>query len=83
MRADMVEQSWRIVQPVLDAWAAERADFPNCDSGSDGPNTADELLACDPDRTWRVHAGRIWRADVLGAEAILPRAVTLSVVRPW
>jgi Glucose-6-phosphate dehydrogenase, C-terminal domain len=23
MRADMVEQAWRIVQPVLDAWAAE------------------------------------------------------------
>jgi hypothetical protein len=21
MRADMVEQAWRIVQPVLDAWA--------------------------------------------------------------
>ena len=28
MRADMVEQAWRIVQPVLDAWAAEKADFP-------------------------------------------------------
>ena len=27
MRADMVEQAWRIVQPVLDAWAAEKADF--------------------------------------------------------
>ena len=45
MRADMVEQSWRIVQPVLDAWAAERADFPNYDSGCDGPKPADELLA--------------------------------------
>ena len=29
MRADMVEQAWRIVQPVLDAWAAEKADFPD------------------------------------------------------
>src|SRR5579864_6196156 len=53
MRADMVEQSWRIVQPVLDAWAAERADFPNYDSGCDGPKPADELLAHAADRTWR------------------------------
>jgi glucose-6-phosphate 1-dehydrogenase len=53
MRADMVEQTWRIVQPVLDAWAAEKAHFPNYDSGSDGPKVADELLASDGDRTWR------------------------------
>ncbi|WP_420971892.1 glucose-6-phosphate dehydrogenase [Bradyrhizobium sp. B120] len=53
MRADMVEQAWRIVQPVLDAWAAEKADFPDYDSGSDGPNAADELLARDGGRVWR------------------------------
>jgi glucose-6-phosphate 1-dehydrogenase len=53
MRADMVEQSWRIVQPVLNAWATEKTDFPNYDSGSDGPKAADELLACDGERAWR------------------------------
>jgi glucose-6-phosphate 1-dehydrogenase len=53
MRADMVEQTWRIVQPVLDAWAAEKADFPNYDSGSDGPKAADELLTRDAKRAWR------------------------------
>ena len=53
MRADMVEQTWRIVQPVLDAWAAEKADFPNYDSGSDGPKAADQLLTADGDRAWR------------------------------
>ena len=53
MRADMVEQAWRIVQPVLDAWVAEKADFPDYVSGSDGPNAADELLARDGERTWR------------------------------
>jgi glucose-6-phosphate 1-dehydrogenase len=52
MRADMVEQAWRIVQPVLDAWAEEAA-FPDYDSGSDGPKAADELLARDGDRAWR------------------------------
>jgi glucose-6-phosphate 1-dehydrogenase len=27
-RADMVEQAWRIVQPVLDAWTTERHACP-------------------------------------------------------
>jgi glucose-6-phosphate 1-dehydrogenase len=53
MRADMVEHGWRIVQPVLDAWAAKKADFPNYDSGSDGPKAADELLQRDGGRAWR------------------------------
>jgi len=53
MRADMVEQAWRIVQPVLDAWAAEKADFPDYDSGSDGPKAAGELLKRDGERAWR------------------------------
>jgi glucose-6-phosphate 1-dehydrogenase len=53
MRADMVEQAWRIVQPVLDAWTAEKVDFPDYDSSSDGPNAADELLARDGGRVWR------------------------------
>jgi glucose-6-phosphate 1-dehydrogenase len=53
MRADMVEQGWRIVQPVLDAWAKKKADFPDYDSGSDGPKASDELLARDGDRAWR------------------------------
>jgi glucose-6-phosphate 1-dehydrogenase len=53
MGADMVEQGWRIVQSVLDSWAEMKADFPDYDSGSDGPKEADELLARDGDRTWR------------------------------
>jgi glucose-6-phosphate 1-dehydrogenase len=54
MRADTVEQGWRVVQPVLDAWAAAKdSDFPDYESGSDGPNAADELLARDGNRAWR------------------------------
>jgi glucose-6-phosphate 1-dehydrogenase len=53
MRADMVEEGWRIVQPVLDAWAANKADFPDYVSGSDGPKSGDELLARDGNRAWR------------------------------
>ena len=41
------------MQPVLDAWAKKKADFPDYDSGSDGPKEAEELLARDGDRTWR------------------------------
>ncbi len=53
MRADMVKQAWRIVQPALDAWAADKSDIHIYDSGSDGPKAADDLLARDGDRAWR------------------------------
>jgi glucose-6-phosphate 1-dehydrogenase len=53
MRADMVEQTWRIVQPVLDAWAKNcAADPPIYPAGSPGPSEADALLARDG-RHWR------------------------------
>jgi glucose-6-phosphate 1-dehydrogenase len=52
-RADMVEETWRVVQPVLDAWAAKPpAHFANYEAGSDGPNSADLLLQRDG-REWR------------------------------
>jgi glucose-6-phosphate 1-dehydrogenase len=53
MRADMVEQAWRVVQPVLDAWAKKvSADLPIYTAGSAGPSEADALLAQDG-RQWR------------------------------
>jgi glucose-6-phosphate 1-dehydrogenase len=59
-RADQVESAWRVVQPVLDEWAAERPTyFPNYRSGSDGPEAADELLRTD---------GRMWRPVLLPEE---------------
>jgi glucose-6-phosphate 1-dehydrogenase len=45
MRADMVEQTWRIVQPVLDAWGGDGADMHAYASGGAGPSEADALLA--------------------------------------
>ena len=45
MRADMVEQTWRIVQPVLDAWAEDRpVELPVYPAGSAGPGEADAPL---------------------------------------
>jgi len=44
-RADNVEEGWRVVQPVLDAWAAERsAAIPVYPAGSEGPDEAAAML---------------------------------------
>jgi glucose-6-phosphate 1-dehydrogenase len=54
MRADMVEQTWRIVQPALDAWAHKgTADLPIYPAGNSGPSEADALLG---------RSGRRWRS---------------------
>ena len=53
MRADMVEQTWRIVQPVIDAWTRKGAPPPQLyPAGSSGPTDADDPLAKDG-RQWR------------------------------
>jgi glucose-6-phosphate 1-dehydrogenase len=52
-RADMVEESWKVVTPILDVWQALPArNFPNYASGTWGPAEAAELLARDG-RKWR------------------------------
>jgi glucose-6-phosphate 1-dehydrogenase len=52
-RADMVEETWRVVQPVLDAWAAKPpAQAPNYAAGTNGPHASDLLLQRDG-RAWR------------------------------
>ena len=52
-REDNVIAGWKVVQPILDAWANHSpADFPNYASGDSGPTSAEELLARDG-RAWR------------------------------
>ena len=52
-RADSIEAGWRVVQPVLDAWARDHAgELPIYLAGSSGPSEADALLARDG-RHWR------------------------------
>jgi glucose-6-phosphate 1-dehydrogenase len=52
-RADGIEAGWRIVQPFMDAWAAEKGNgLATYAAGSDGPAEADKLLASDG-RRWR------------------------------
>lgn len=52
-RADMIEETWRVVQPLLDAWAKDPPrGFPNYAAGSDGPQSSDALLRRDHNE-WR------------------------------
>jgi glucose-6-phosphate 1-dehydrogenase len=52
-RGDQVEQAWRIVEPVLEAWKRRPAlDIPIYEAGAWGPEAADNLVARD---------GNIWR----------------------
>lgn len=51
-RAQTVELSWAIVQPILNAWKTNKpTHFPNYDSGSWGPKAADLLIEKDG-RKW-------------------------------
>ena len=60
-RSDQVEAAWRVVQPVLDAWADEGAPlaFPDYAAGSWGPDAAARLIATD---------GRSWVAPAVAAD---------------
>lgn len=52
-RADMLDASWAVVNPVLDVWSAlPPGNFPNNHAGSAGPREADQLLELDG-RAWR------------------------------
>src|SRR5262249_38278320 len=51
-RQDMVEASWRVVEPILADWSERQFNFPNYEPGSGGPREADDMIA---------RLGREWR----------------------
>ena len=52
-RADVIESSWELVEPILDVWSAlPPRNFPNYAAGSWGPREAEDLIARDG-RAWR------------------------------
>jgi glucose-6-phosphate 1-dehydrogenase len=52
MRRDGVEEAWRFVTPILEAWDADgRSPVPQYEPGTMGPPEADELIARDG-RRW-------------------------------
>ena len=44
-RQDMVEASWSVVKPIMEAWSAAKLDLPNYAAGAWGPQASDEMLA--------------------------------------
>jgi glucose-6-phosphate 1-dehydrogenase len=52
IRTDEVEQSWSIVQPILDAWSESGGPMPEYQAGTWGPGEADLLLEREG-RRWR------------------------------
>jgi glucose-6-phosphate 1-dehydrogenase len=51
-RADSVEATWALVDPILEAWRGQTPAFPNYPAGSWGPKESDALLERDG-RAWR------------------------------
>jgi glucose-6-phosphate 1-dehydrogenase len=51
-RNDEVEAQWRIVDPIVKAWAAARGPLPEYPAGSQGPEDAEGLLIGDT--RWRM-----------------------------
>jgi glucose-6-phosphate 1-dehydrogenase len=52
MRADEVDEQWRIADSIAERWETETPSFPNYAAGTWGPDEADELLRRDV-RAWR------------------------------
>jgi glucose-6-phosphate 1-dehydrogenase len=44
-RQDMVEASWRVVEPILENWKNRQFNFPNYAPGTWGPVEADQMIA--------------------------------------
>ena len=66
-RADMVEESWKTVTPILDFWQRQNDDVPLYAAGSWGPKAADNLIERD---------GRKWH-DVIEKLAELNSAASV------
>jgi len=56
IRADEVGRSWRIVDPIIDYWAASPEPIPLYQAGTWGPREANNLIAADG-RRWRHSRG--------------------------
>ncbi|HMK31836.1 MAG TPA: glucose-6-phosphate dehydrogenase [Terriglobales bacterium] len=55
-RRDEVEAEWKIITPIEEAWAQlPPPKFPNYAAGSDGPEEARNLMACDRHRWRTIH----------------------------
>lgn len=51
---DEVSLAWEFVDPILEVWENEDANFPNYEAGSMGPKEADKLLKQDGFHWWSI-----------------------------
>ena len=59
-RSDLVETSWKIVQPILDVWGKEKDDtLPNYPFGSWGPKASFSLLSPRDKRRWPTRSSKL------------------------
>ncbi len=59
-RSDLVETSWKIVQPILDVWGREKDDtLPNYPFGSWGPKASFSLLSPRDKRRWPTRSSKL------------------------
>ena len=57
-RADEVETAWGLVDPIIEAWEANKQPTAEYEPGSWGPSESDDLLSLDQ-RKWSTWDGRI------------------------
>ena len=76
IRADEVGRSWRIVDPILRYWAADKEPIPLYQAATWGPRAATDLIARE---------GRAWRAVVSGWRwpCVGHRPSTQTGIRAW
>ncbi|MBM7542093.1 glucose-6-phosphate dehydrogenase [Amphibacillus cookii] len=55
VHSDEVSLSWKFVDVISKVWMNEKADFPNYQSGTNGPTQATELLAQDGFHWWEIN----------------------------
>jgi glucose-6-phosphate 1-dehydrogenase len=81
-RGDLVEEAWKIAQPILDYWKVNVAtEFPNYTRGSWGPKEASDLLKRDGRHWYEVATTEILERLPLfkGSDALLLNSLTMAL----
>ncbi len=81
-RGDLVEEAWKIAQPILDYWKATPADdFPNYARGTWGPKSANELIAKDGRRWFEVVTPDVLQRTPLfkGSDPALLKSIIMAL----